>query len=107
MPKAFEEFSKRDMEQIRVQIETLHWEYLNKKLGSLRTVRNDKGIDYAVLEYKRQIELTFDGNDYNNPDITINIGRDFSCIVTGFDIEDEAMIKRIVFNYLKSNDFTR
>lgn len=103
MPKAFEEFSAKDMEQIRKQIETVI--DFNKLLGNTRSIRIDNNADWFVLEYKRQNELVLSMSDYNSPNLSVNIKNDFSCIVIGFDSPDEALIRTIVINYLKANSF--
>lgn len=105
MPKSFEEFTSYDMEQIRIKVETVI--DLNDIVGNLRSVRIDHNSEYHVLEYKRQKQIILDGNNYNNPDASINIKNDFSCIIHGFNPNQSSMISHIVDEYLKKLDFVR
>lgn len=105
MPKSFDEFTDYDMEQIRIKIESII--DFNKIVGNVRSVRIDHNSEFYVLEYKRQKSIIFTFADQNNPDVSVNIKNDFSCITMGFDEQDYKTIQDIVNRYLKSNDFTR
>jgi len=107
MTKSFDEFTTKDMDNIRLNVEMVLGHYIQKQIGTYYSIRNEKGIEYCVFEYKKQHKVTLDLNDYNNPDVSINIRKDFSCIVTGFNTDDEILVQGIVKLYLKSNDFIR
>lgn len=106
MPKSFNELSDYDMEQIHAKI-LIAGVDINRLVGSMRSLRIAKNSEFYVLEYKRQQTIYFSFGDQNNPDFSINIKNDFSCITMGFNEQDSSTITDIVNRYLKMNDFIR
>lgn len=104
MNRPFAEFTADDMMRIQSAIENECQNFIYSQVKNRHLVRIDTNGEWYVLEYKERLDNS-PFQDHNNPTLTVNIRKDFSHVIVGFDSTHEKIVGNIITTYLKAKNF--